>query len=111
MVRDEMGGLSLRPKTGVFRRVACGSHTFRPCAAGRPSELVTNSTSAHPSCGAVPTVVEAAFCHDASFVTRGGMRLPIYQVDAFTARVFGGNPAAVCPIDAWLDDATLQAIA
>ncbi len=39
------------------------------------------------------------------------MRLPIYQVDAFTDRVFGGNPAAVCPLDAWLPDAMMQAIA
>ena len=39
------------------------------------------------------------------------MRIPVYQVDAFTNRVFGGNPAAVCPLDSWLDDAILQAIA
>ncbi len=39
------------------------------------------------------------------------MRLPIYQVDAFTDNLFGGNPAAVCPLDAWLPDATMQAIA
>ena len=39
------------------------------------------------------------------------MRLPLYQIDAFTRRVLGGNPAAVCPLEAWLDDATLQAIA
>jgi len=39
------------------------------------------------------------------------MRLPIYQVDAFTDRLFGGNPAAVCPLEAWLPDATMQAIA
>jgi len=39
------------------------------------------------------------------------MDTPIYQVDAFTDRVFGGNPAAVCPLTRWLDDATLQAIA
>ena len=39
------------------------------------------------------------------------MRLPIYQVDAFTDSLFGGNPAAVCPLDAWLPDATMQAIA
>ena len=39
------------------------------------------------------------------------MRLPIYQLDAFTDRMFGGNPAAVCLLDRWLDDATLQAIA
>ena len=35
----------------------------------------------------------------------------LYQVDAFTDRPFGGNPAAVCPLDTWLPDATLQAIA
>ncbi|MBZ4415362.1 PhzF family phenazine biosynthesis protein [Myxococcus sp. RHSTA-1-4] len=39
------------------------------------------------------------------------MRLPLFQVDAFTSRVFGGNPAAVCPLDAWLPDADMQAIA
>lgn len=39
------------------------------------------------------------------------MRLPIFQVDAFTDTLFGGNPAAVCPLDAWLPDGTLQAIA
>lgn len=39
------------------------------------------------------------------------MRLPLYQVDAFTERRFAGNPAAVCPLPKWLPDATLQAIA
>jgi PhzF family phenazine biosynthesis protein len=39
------------------------------------------------------------------------MRFPIYQVDAFASRVFSGNPAAVVPLDRWLEDATLQAIA
>jgi PhzF family phenazine biosynthesis protein len=39
------------------------------------------------------------------------MDIPLYQVDAFARRVFSGNPAAVCPLDEWLDDATLQAIA
>jgi predicted PhzF superfamily epimerase YddE/YHI9 len=39
------------------------------------------------------------------------MEVPIYQVDAFTSTVFGGNPAAVCPLEAWLPDETLQAIA
>ncbi len=37
--------------------------------------------------------------------------IPIYQVDAFAAKVFTGNPAAVCPLDAWLSDEVLQAIA
>lgn len=39
------------------------------------------------------------------------MKIPIYQVDAFADRPFAGNPAAVCPLDAWLPDAVLQAIA
>jgi PhzF family phenazine biosynthesis protein len=39
------------------------------------------------------------------------MKIPLYQIDAFTARPFSGNPAAVCPLEEWLDDATLQAIA
>lgn len=38
-------------------------------------------------------------------------RLPIHQVDAFTSRLFGGNPAAIVILDEWLPDATLQAIA
>lgn len=37
--------------------------------------------------------------------------LTIFQIDAFTDKVFGGNPAAVCPLDEWLDDGVLQAIA
>jgi PhzF family phenazine biosynthesis protein len=39
------------------------------------------------------------------------MQLPLYQVDAFTSEVFRGNPAAVCPLDSWLPDATMQAVA
>ena len=39
------------------------------------------------------------------------MSLPIYQVDAFTSEVFSGNPAAVCLLDRWIDDSTLQAVA
>jgi len=37
--------------------------------------------------------------------------IPIYQIDAFTSRIFAGNPAAVCPLEAWLADEVLQAIA
>jgi PhzF family phenazine biosynthesis protein len=39
------------------------------------------------------------------------MELPLYQVDAFTSRAFGGNPAAVMPLESWLPDATMQDIA
>jgi predicted PhzF superfamily epimerase YddE/YHI9 len=39
------------------------------------------------------------------------MRLPIYQLDAFTSTLFHGNPAAVCPLKEWLPDEVMQAIA
>lgn len=39
------------------------------------------------------------------------MTLRIVQVDAFADRPFAGNPAAVMPLDTWLDDATMQSIA
>jgi len=38
-------------------------------------------------------------------------RIPIYQVDAFANRLFAGNPAAVCPLERWLPDEQMQAIA
>ncbi|MEE8312577.1 MAG: PhzF family phenazine biosynthesis protein [Candidatus Binatia bacterium] len=38
------------------------------------------------------------------------MKIPFYQIDAFTSRVFGGNPAAVLELADWLPDKTLQAI-
>jgi hypothetical protein len=37
--------------------------------------------------------------------------IPYFHVDAFTSHVFSGNPAGVCPLQQWLDDATLQNIA
>ncbi len=37
--------------------------------------------------------------------------LKIYQIDAFASKVFTGNPAAVCPLDTWLDEKLLQQIA
>jgi PhzF family phenazine biosynthesis protein len=39
------------------------------------------------------------------------MKLTIYQVDAFTNKVFGGNPAAICPLEEWLDADLMQKIA
>lgn len=39
------------------------------------------------------------------------MKIPLYQLDAFTDRPFGGNPAAVCPLEAWLEEDILQSIA
>jgi PhzF family phenazine biosynthesis protein len=42
---------------------------------------------------------------------RDHIKIPIYQVDAFTSELFSGNPAAVCILDEWLDDARLQGVA
>ena len=39
------------------------------------------------------------------------MKIPFYQVDAFADKVFEGNPAAVCILESWLDDKTLQGVA
>lgn len=39
------------------------------------------------------------------------MKIPLYQVDAFTDKRFHGNPAAICPLDHWLPDAVMQSIA
>lgn len=39
------------------------------------------------------------------------MKLPLYWIDAFTDRVFSGNPAAVVPLTSWLPDAVMQKIA
>lgn len=39
------------------------------------------------------------------------MKIPIFQIDAFADRLFAGNPAAVCPLEKWLDDVRMQAIA
>jgi PhzF family phenazine biosynthesis protein len=39
------------------------------------------------------------------------MRISLFRVDAFTEQPFAGNPAAVCPLDLWLDDRMLRKVA
>jgi PhzF family phenazine biosynthesis protein len=39
------------------------------------------------------------------------MKISLYQVDAFSDHLFSGNPAAVCPLEEWLPDSTMQNIA
>ena len=39
------------------------------------------------------------------------MKLPIYQVDAFTSKLFSGNPAAVIPLEKDLSEQVMQSIA
>jgi len=50
-------------------------------------------------------------CRESRIRRQNPMEIPIYQVDAFSSAAFGGNPAAICPLDEWLPDETLQAIA
>lgn len=39
------------------------------------------------------------------------MNIPVYQIDAFTNVAFSGNPAAICPLESWLNDAAMLSIA
>jgi PhzF family phenazine biosynthesis protein len=39
------------------------------------------------------------------------MKIPFYQIDAFSSKIFSGNPAAVCILESWLDTNVLQSIA
>jgi PhzF family phenazine biosynthesis protein len=39
------------------------------------------------------------------------MKTTIYQIDAFTDKLFSGNPAAVCILNEWIDEALMQKIA
>ena len=39
------------------------------------------------------------------------MQISLYHIDAFANHLFGGNPAAVCLLERWLPDHSLQAIA
>jgi PhzF family phenazine biosynthesis protein len=39
------------------------------------------------------------------------MKIPIFQIDAFTDKVFRGNPACVCPVDKWPKDLLMQSMA
>lgn len=51
-----------------------------------------------------------ALFHPSAFILLF-VRIPYFQVDAFTRRVFGGNPAGICLLDSWLPDDVLQSIA
>ena len=39
------------------------------------------------------------------------MKINVYQVDVFANKLFGGNPAAICPLQEWLSEQTMQALA
>ena len=42
---------------------------------------------------------------------RDFMKIKLFQADSFAEGVFAGNPAAVCPLDEWLEDELMQKIA
>jgi PhzF family phenazine biosynthesis protein len=55
--------------------------------------------------------VDAAYSTNVRRVESKQMRIPLFHADAFTDRAFRGNPAAVCFLDFWLDDALLRKVA
>ena len=55
--------------------------------------------------------VDAAYSINLRRVESSKMHIPLFHVDAFTDRAFRGNPAAVCFLDFWLDDALLRKVA
>jgi len=55
----------------------------------------------------IETPVKQAF----GFRGEGNLKLRMYQIDAFTDKLFHGNPAAVCPLREWLTDDRMQNIA
>lgn len=46
-----------------------------------------------------------------NFWTLPEMKIPYFEVDAFTSHPFGGNPAGVCPLPKWPNERTIQSIA
>jgi predicted PhzF superfamily epimerase YddE/YHI9 len=95
--------MSLRSTCGIQLAVRqdCPSlyHSFSP-------QLFTTAFHHTPTTKENTMPTTSALATSAATIT-----VPIYQVDAFASTVFRGNPAAVCPLDAWLPDATMQAIA
>lgn len=57
------------------------------------------------------SVIHSAPTHAGLDIGTSTMKLRQFQVDAFASRVFEGNPAAVVPLEQWLDDTLLQAVA
>ena len=78
-----------RPRVVLVRRL-----DHHPEAREAPNDLAGSPGRTHTACARVTL-----------------MKLRLFQIDAFASRAFAGNPAAVVPLERWLDDATLQAIA
>jgi PhzF family phenazine biosynthesis protein len=58
----------------------------------------------------IPTITFASLEHNSPLTTHA-MTYIIYQIDAFTDQLFGGNPAAVVPLEEWIDEQLMQKIA
>ena len=75
----------------------------------RASAAATARSTTPTRCAAVGRMADSA--DGLLGALRVRMRIPLYQIDAFADGPFTGNPAAVCPLDAWLPDEVMQAIA
>lgn len=81
-----------------------------------PASRVSSARTTPQGAGNVGTLSRAVKCaHDLSCVRSPSadknVRIPIYQIDAFTSERFRGNPAAVCPLEEWLPNELMQKIA
>ncbi|MED7952457.1 PhzF family phenazine biosynthesis protein [Streptomyces sp. BE303] len=70
-----------------------------------------STTNATTSSTTNTTTTTTASAPVSAPVSTSAIRIPIFQVDAFTDRLLWGNPAAVCPLDSWLPAPVMQAIA
>src|SRR5258708_38194056 len=104
--------MSASGATGCVSAMICANSTLANCATSvcRVPTWRSNATSRS---GAADGYNQARPAAERSVQPseEREMRIPLYQVDAFADRPFTGNPAAVCPLEAWLPDEVMQAIA
>jgi Phenazine biosynthesis-like protein len=75
------------------------------------STFVSEGSSLCPRCDPRRQRLEPSLTLHLEQANRHAMQINIYHVDAFTNRLFGGNPAAVCPLNRWISVTTMQEIA
>lgn len=104
--RDLRNGTGCTPYSSVWAGTA---QTRAEQAVRQPDDEVSETITVAPelatTIGGHPEVFIA------TALTIKEMRIPLFHVDAFTNERFRGNPAAVCPLDAWLDDELLRKVA
>jgi len=91
--------------------LTCPGENF-PCICGEPFVPQKTKVSKTITVPQQPST-DAAECQSSERRTDTieAMRIPVFHVDAFTDQPFRGNAAAVCPLQAWLDDETLRKVA